>query len=115
MAGLLGYVLLSVFGPYLVLALLPPGWLVRGVIAIGLLAGFVGWQGWLGDPPEGHSFHPAQPSLVFFGLGSGLAALVRSVRLVFPTMRLAGSYGVLVLFAPFLALFAFFLRFGAHD
>lgn len=115
MGGLVGYVLLSVFGPYLVLALLPSGWTACVLIALGVLAGAAGWFGWLGPPPEGQSFHPYEPNLILLGLGAVLAAMVRAARLVLPSMRLFGSYGLLVLSAPFLALLAFFLRFGAHD
>lgn len=115
MGGLLGYVLLAVFGPYLLMALLPPGWLARSLVLLGLLAGAIGWFGGQEILPERLGLHLGQPEMVFIGLAAGLAAMVRSVRLVFPAMRVFGSYGLLVAFAPVLALFAFFLRFGVHD
>ncbi len=115
MAGFLGYLLLAIFGPFLVLALLPPGWPARISVALCLLAGAIGWYGGQGVLPDWVGVHLGHPELVFIGLGAGLAAMVRTVRLIFPGLRVFGGYGLLILIAPFLALFVFFLRFGAHD
>jgi hypothetical protein len=112
MAGLVGYVVLAILGPYMVLALLPPGWLAGGAVALGLAAGAIGWFGGQDRLPDGLAVHLGQPELVFIGLGAGLAALVRSVRLVFPALRIFGGYGLLVLVAPFVAFPAAVLIFG---
>ena len=107
MGGLVGYVLLAILGPYLLLALLPRGWWARGAVGVGLAAGAFGWYGGEDRLPAFLALYVGEPELVFIGLGAGLAALVRTVRLIFPSLRVFGGYGLLVLVAPFAALVIF--------
>jgi len=103
MAGLLGYVLLAILGPYLVLALLPRGRLAALAVAAGLAAGATGWSAGADRLPASLTAHVGEPELLFIGFGAALAALVRSVRWVFPALRVVGGYGLLVLIAPLVA------------
>ncbi len=115
MAGLVGYVALAILGPYVLLALWPPGWLLRGMLAVALGAGAYGWFGGQEALPAWLAHYLGAPELVFIGLGAGLALLVRTVRLVFPGLRPFGGYGLVVLATPFFAAMAAFVTLGRAE